>query len=41
MTAPVRARYIKVHANSMLRMPQWHIRAGNPAWIRTDQIMVG
>jgi hypothetical protein len=41
MPAPVRARYIKVHANSMLRMPHWHIRAGNAAIISTDQIMVG
>ena len=36
----VKARYIKVHGESMLRMPSWHIRAGNPAWIYTDQIMV-
>jgi hypothetical protein len=38
--APVKARYIKVHGESILRMPSWHIRAGNPAWIYTDQIMV-
>ena len=37
---PVKARYIKVHGESMLRMPYWHIRAGQPAWIYTDQIMV-
>jgi hypothetical protein len=36
----VKARYIKVHGESMLRMPSWHIRARNPAWIYTDQIMV-
>jgi hypothetical protein len=36
----VKARYIKVHGESMLRMPSWHIRAGQPAWIYTDQIMV-
>jgi hypothetical protein len=37
---PVKARYIKVHGESMRRMPSWHIRAGQPAWIYTDQIMV-
>lgn len=36
----IKARYIKVHGQSMLSMPSWHIRAGNPAWIYTDQIMV-
>jgi hypothetical protein len=36
----VKARYIKVHAESMLRMPSWHIRAGFPASISSDQIMV-
>jgi hypothetical protein len=36
----IKARYIKVHGNSILRMPTWHIRAGNPAWIYSDQIMV-
>jgi hypothetical protein len=36
----VKARYIKVHAESILRMPSWHIRAGQPAWIYSDQIMV-
>jgi hypothetical protein len=36
----VKARYIKVHAESMLHMPTWHIRAGSPAWIYSDQIMV-
>jgi hypothetical protein len=36
----VKARYIKVHGESILRMPSWHIRAGYPAWIYTDQIVV-
>jgi hypothetical protein len=36
----VKARYIKVHGESLLRMPSWHIRAGYPASICTDQIMV-
>jgi hypothetical protein len=38
--APVKARYIKVHGESLLRMPSWHIRAGQPATICTDQIVV-
>lgn len=37
---PVKARYIKVHGESILRMPSWHIRAGQPAEIYTDQIVV-
>lgn len=40
LEAAVKARYIKVHAESILRMPSWHIRAGQPAWIYTDQIVV-
>lgn len=36
----VKARYIKVHGESLLRMPSWHIRSGHPAEIYTDQIMV-
>lgn len=38
--SPVKARYIRAHAESMLRMPSWHIRAGHPASIETDQIVV-
>jgi hypothetical protein len=38
--AAVKARYIKVHGESMLHMPSWHIRAGFPASICTDQIIV-
>jgi hypothetical protein len=40
MGTNVKARYIKVHGESILRMPSWHIRAGSPAWIYTDQIVV-
>jgi hypothetical protein len=36
----VNARYIRVHGESILRMPSWHIRAGHPAWIYTDEIVV-
>lgn len=35
-----KARYIKVHGESILRMPSWHIRAGQPAEIYTDQIVI-
>lgn len=34
------ARYIKVHAESHIEMPSWHIRAGSPAKIYTDEIVV-
>lgn len=35
-----KARYIKVHAESLLRMPSWHINAGKPAIIYSDEIVV-
>ena len=34
------ARYIKVHAESLLKAPSWHIRAGQPMSIYTDEIVV-
>jgi hypothetical protein len=34
------ARYIKVHAESVLQMPNWHINAGKPAILYTDEIVV-
>ena len=34
------ARYIKVHAESVLEMPSWHINAGKPAFIYVDEIVV-
>lgn len=40
MGTPVKARYIKAHGESLLRMPNWHIRAGSKAILYTDQIMV-
>jgi len=36
----IKARYIKVHGESILCMPSWHIRAGHQAEIYTDQIVV-
>jgi hypothetical protein len=35
-----KARYIKVHAESLLKTPSWHIRAGQPASIYADEIVV-
>lgn len=34
------ARYIKVHAENLLRLPSWHIRAGKLCWIYCDEIVV-
>ncbi|MCB0669569.1 MAG: DUF4838 domain-containing protein [Saprospiraceae bacterium] len=35
-----KARYIKVHGENHLRMPSWHINAGRPAGIYSDEIVV-
>lgn len=35
-----KARYVKVHAESLLKTPSWHIRSGQPISIYTDQIVV-
>ena len=35
-----KARYIKVHAESLLKSPSWHIRSGQPMSIFCDQIEV-
>ena len=34
------ARYIKVHAESVLRQPNWHVRAGSPVTMFADEIVV-
>ena len=36
----VEARYIKVHAESILKCPPWHMGAGTPAVLYTDEILV-
>jgi hypothetical protein len=41
LNAGEKARYIKVHAESLLKSPSWHIRSGQPMSIFCDQIMVG
>jgi hypothetical protein len=33
-------RFIKVHAESVMKMPNWHINAGKPAILYTDEIVV-
>lgn len=38
--ADTRARYIRVHAENLLKAPSWHIRAGEPFRIYTDEIVV-
>lgn len=35
-----KARFIRVHAESLLKMPAWHIRTGLPAQIYADEIVV-
>jgi hypothetical protein len=37
---PVNARYIKIHAESWLKSPGWHIRTGSPFSIYCDQLVV-
>ena len=33
-------RYVKIHAESHIKMPSWHINAGRPAFIYVDEIVV-
>ena len=35
-----RAQYIKVHAESILTNPLWHVKAGDPAFMFCDEIIV-
>jgi len=35
-----RARYIKVHAESVLHCPAWHVRTGDPVTMFSDEILV-
>ena len=35
-----KGRYLKVHAESELKMPNWHINAGKPAILYADEIVV-
>lgn len=35
-----KVRFIKVHAESILNCPTWHMDAGSPAWLFADEIIV-
>jgi Domain of unknown function (DUF4838)/Glycosyl hydrolase family 67 N-terminus len=35
-----KARYIKVHAESPMKMPSWHVWTGSPSILYTDEIVV-
>jgi len=35
-----KARYIRVHAESILKCPSWHMKPGAPAWLYVDEITV-
>jgi hypothetical protein len=36
----IRARYIRVRAESMKTCPSWHIGSGSKSWIFTDEILI-
>jgi len=38
--APLEARYVRVRGVSRKTCPDWHIGAGGPSWIFTDEIVV-
>jgi hypothetical protein len=40
LKAGTKTRYIKIHAESLLKTPSWHIRSGQPLSIYTDQIVL-
>lgn len=40
VTAPARARYVRVHVERYGRLPAWHLGAGNEAWFFADEIVV-
>ena len=37
---PVMARYIRVHAYSLGKIPSWHPGAGGDPWIFVDEILI-
>lgn len=37
-TAKVKARYIKVHIESIGLCPSWHLAVGHPAWFMIDEV---
>ncbi|MEL6616791.1 MAG: chitobiase/beta-hexosaminidase C-terminal domain-containing protein, partial [Bacteroidota bacterium] len=40
LSAPEAARYLRVRALPVERLPEWHLGAGHPAWIFADEIWV-
>jgi hexosaminidase len=34
------ARYVRVRAKNYGKLPAWHVGAGNPAWLFTDELIV-
>ena len=36
----IKTRYVKVIANATLVCPEWHISAGEPSWIFSDEIVI-
>ena len=39
-TTPTKARYIKVHVETLGNCPSWHYGVGHPAWFFMDEIVV-
>ncbi len=37
---PVTARYVRIHAHNYGNLPQWHVSAGQQAWIFVDEVEV-
>ena len=38
--APVKARYVRVHAYNLGKIPSWHPGAGSDAYIFVDEILI-
>lgn len=38
--APVRARYVRVRAHNLGKIPAWHPGAGNDAFIFVDEVFI-
>jgi hypothetical protein len=38
--SPTKARYVRVHAYNLGKVPSWHPGAGGDAWIFVDEIFI-
>ena len=38
--SPAKARYVRVHAYNLGKVPSWHPGAGGDAWIFVDEIFI-